>query len=338
MVPVSRRNSFTHRTSYVAVFAICLTLMFISLTCSVCAKQPIESSDQEYSQEQIDNTSAQVFLARMAEPEPGYHQFAAMWALTKKAKDANASVRRQILTLVTSAMYDTSRTVYQRYQCCYVISGSEDESWVPSLVDVLLNDPSTTMRAVAAEALGKFKDCAAAHDGLVQASKQEKDAQVIEAINRNMIKGDAKYTPEQINNTSAEVFIERMAKPEPGYHNFSAMWALIEKAKASDTKTRKEIMSLVTATMNDDTRVVNQRWECCYVISGCGDDTWVSDLINVLNSDPLFIMRSVAAEALGQFPDSNLAHNALVKAQRVETDQRVLDVIDRILVKVSTAH
>lgn len=326
-----------YRTYYVAVLAICLTMIFASLTCVVYAEQASPSSDQEYTQEQINNTSAEVFLGRMAKSEPGYHQFAAMWALTRKAKEADTPIRYQILKLVTSVMYDMSRSEYQRWQCCYVISGCGDETWVPALVDVLLNDPSVTVRSVAAEALGQFKNCAAARDGLAQASKQEKEARVIEAINRNLLQGDAKYTPEQINSTSAEVFLERMAKPEVGYHMFSAMWALTEKAKGSNANDRKSIMSLVTATMNDKSRPENQRWQCCYVISGCGDETGVPALVGVLMCDPSFVMRSVAAEALGQFPNCAAARNALIKAQRVETDQRVLDVIDRILSKAGAA-
>lgn len=327
-----------YRTCYVVVVVICLTAILASLTCVAQAQQTSPSSDQEYTLEQINSTPAEVFLERMAKPEPDYHKFAALWALARKAKEADTTTRWQILTLVTKAMYDSSRTVYQRFQCCYVISDCGDATWAPQLVHVLLNDPSTTMRSVAAEALGKFKDCADARDGLIQASKQEKDAKVIESINRSLFQGEARYTPAQIKGTSAEEFLQRMLKPELGYHKYAAMWALTQKAKESDPVTRRAIMSLVVTAMNDKSRHDVARWECCYVISDCGDTAWVPALVDVLTNDPLFIMRQVAAEALGKFPNCAAAHDALVIAQRQEMDQRVLDVINRILNKAVAAQ
>ena len=319
-----------YRVCCFAVLTICLTMILASLTCVVQAQQA-PGMDQEYSPEQIKSISAQVFLDRMAEPEPGYHKFAALWALARKAKEADIPTRWQILGLVSKAMYDRSRSVYQRFQCCYVISDCGDDRWAPQLVPVLLRDPSNTMRSVAAEALGKFKDCAAARDALAQASKQEKDPLVIEAINRNLFQGDARYTPEEIKKITAEEFLQKMEKTEPGHHKYAAMWALTQKAKESDPAARRAIMTLVVAAMNNKSRSDVGRWECCYVISDCGDETWVPPLIDVLTSDPAFIMRQVAAEALGKFTGCVAARNALLDAQRQETDKRVLDVINRIL-------
>jgi hypothetical protein len=329
----SQEEGIMYRAFSIAALVICFTTILASLTRVVQAQETSQSVDQEYTLEQINNTPAEVFLERMAKPEPGYHKFSALWALARKAKEANAETRWSILKLVTTAMYDKSRTEYQRFQCCYVISDSGDEQWAPQLVYVLLNDPSVTMRSVAAEALGKFKNCATASDGLIQASKQEKDPKVIESINRSLYQDEAKYTPEQIKATSAEVFLERMIKPELGYHKFAAMWALGEKAKGSDSDARMAIMSLVITAMYDKSRTEYQRWQCCYVISDCGDERWTPPLIDMLMGDQSFVVRSVAAEALGKFPNCTEARNALVNAQRQETDQRVLDVINRILSK-----
>jgi HEAT repeat protein len=306
------------------------------LSACVVRAEGTGSNDKEYTSEQILTTSAQVFLDRMAQPEPGYHKFAALWALARKAKEANAETRWPMLNLVTKAMYDKSRSVYQRFQCCYVISDAGDQQWAPQLAHVLLHDPSATMRSVAAEALGKFKNSTEAKDALAQAAKQEKDPQVIEAIKRALVQGDAKYTPEQTTSMTAQDLLAKMEKPEPGYHKFAAMWALGQKAKQSNNADRTAIMDLVVAAMNNKTRSDVGRWECCYVISDCGDETWAPALINVLNNDPAFIMREVSAEALGMFPNCQAAHSALLEAQRREQDQRVLDVIDRVLSKKSS--
>ena len=311
------------RKCYVAVFVTCLTVVLASLA---YAQQANPGEDQEYSQDQINATSADVFLERMATPEPGYHRFAAMWALGKKAQQADATARWQMLKLVTTAMHDKSRSEYQRFQCCYVISDCGDDKWVPQLVYVLLNDPSVTMRSVAAEALGKFKNCTAARDGLVKASGQEKNDKVLEIIQRSLAQG--KSIP-------AAAFLEKMVKPEPGYHQYAAMWALGEKAKGSSGDVRKAIMTLVVTAMNDKSRAEGPRWQCCYVISDCGDEAWVPSLVDVLTNDTSFILRSVAAEALAKFPNCAAAHEALVHAQGNETDQRVLDTINRVLEKAN---
>lgn len=145
--------------------------------------QPVDS---RYTSEQIQSTSAETFLERMANPEPGYHRFAAMWALTAKAKGSDAVTRRSILSLVTAAMKDKSRTDYQRFQCCYVISGCGDEQGVPDLIEVLLNDKSETMRGVAAEALADFSNNKAARDALLQAARKETSPTVREVLTRRL--------------------------------------------------------------------------------------------------------------------------------------------------------
>jgi HEAT repeat protein len=290
----------------------------------------------EYTPEQIKSISAETFLERMAKPEAGYQKFAAMHALGRKAKDSDANARRTILTMVVTAMNDKSRTEFQRFQCCYVISDCRDEQWVSPLIDVLLNDPSPVMRSVAAEALGAFPKNAAAKNALRQASQEEKSPQVLEVVNGLVSPGIMEYTPAQVKSISVETFLERMQKAEVGYAKFAALHALAKKAKDSDADTRRSILTTVVAAMNDRSRPENQRFQCCYVISDCGDAQWVPALVDVLVADPSSIMRAVAAEALAKFPSNAVAHDALVQASRRETSQYVLDVLNRVLGKTST--
>jgi murein DD-endopeptidase MepM/ murein hydrolase activator NlpD len=139
-----------------------------------------------YAPEEIRRTPAEVFLARMLQPEPGYWQFAAMNALAEKAKQADPAERDRILTLATGVMQDRRRPLYQRWQCCYVLSGSGDERTLPYLIQVLLRDESETMRAVAAEAVGAFPNNLQARDALRQASRQESSLPVRQALARQL--------------------------------------------------------------------------------------------------------------------------------------------------------
>jgi hypothetical protein len=306
---------------YIAVLSLCLTTALTLLPYKVQAQQ-------DYTPEDIKSIPAEVFLQRMAKTDD---KFAAMHALGLKARESDPDTRKGILNLVISAMNDRSRTEYQRFQCCYVINESKDERGVPYLADVLFGDPSATMRSVAAEALGGFPNSVAAKDALRQAAQHERSQKVLDVINRRLNEGDAEYTPEQIKNISAETFLQRMAKPEPGYDKFAALHALGRKAKESDPETRASILDLVVMTMNDPSRSETQRFQCCYVISDCGDEKWVPYLSDVLFSDPSVTMRSVAAEALGGFTRSTAAMDALRQALLQEKSQRVLDTINRRL-------
>ncbi|MEN6357576.1 MAG: HEAT repeat domain-containing protein [Armatimonadota bacterium] len=318
---------------HIVVVAFCLITALSSSSCALLAAQ---DGDLNYTPDDIQSTPAENFLEWMANPEPGYQRFAAMNALAKKAKLSDQKNRWNILSLVTSAMYDTTRSINQRFQCCYVISLSGDEAWVPNLAYVLLKDLSPTMRSVAAEALGSFRHNTAARNALTQASRQETDKNALEVINRCLAEGDAEYTSEQIKSTSVETFLERIEKPEPGYQKFSAMRALGRKAKESDSNARWSIISRAISVINDTSRTVNLRFQCCYVISISGDERGVPCLIDILNKDPLFNMRTVAAEALGTYKTSSEARNALVQASSKETNQSVLDVINRVLGKTNS--
>ena len=318
-----------------------------------------------YAPEEIRRISAESFLDRMLNTDPGFNTFAAMNALAQKAKESDATARRQILSLVIAAMKDKSRPVNQRWQCCYVLSGSQDAQGVPDLVQVLLHDELELMRSVAAEALAdfyKYANNTAAHDALLQAARQETSPRVREVLSRRLGQempapiaaptpapvednpilpkpprqsglkpGQQEYTPEEIRSTPTEVFLKRILYPEPNCDSFYAMNALIEKAKQSDARARDNEMKLVIAAMLDKRNPASQRWQCCYIISDSGYDAGIPALIQVLSDGETATLRGVAACALGKFPQSVAAHSALLQASRKETDSEVLEQLEKIL-------
>jgi hypothetical protein len=322
------------RVFCIALLTICLATGLTSLPCVVQA-QVGQGEILEYTADQIKNTPAETFLVRMATPERGYQKFAAMHALGKKAKDSDPKARWTILNMVVTAMNDKSRSEFQRFQCCYVISDCGDEQWVPTLVHVLMTDPSVTMRSVAAEALGSFTN-SAAKSALLQAAQVEKDPKVMEVINRRIAPGNAEYTDDQIKDTTAETFLELMKRGEPGYANWAAQHALAKKAKDSDVNGRRAILTMVVNAMNDKTRMEFQRWQCCYVISGCQDASWVPSLVDVLVKDPSPDMRSYAADALGKFPKDAVAHDALVQALGRETNKDLHNALKKVLERMDS--
>ncbi len=145
--------------------------------------------------------------------------------------------------------------------------------------------------------------------------------------------GELTYTPEQVKNTPAETFLQRMQYPENGYHRFAALWALIEKAKESTGQAHRAIVNMVIAAMKDLSRTDYQRFQCCYVISGCRDSQGIPDLIEILLRDKSETVRAVAAEALADFPDSKDAYEALLQAARTDTAPMVREVLERRLGK-----
>ena len=145
------------------------------------AAAPVQQTNPSAASAHIpDNIRREVekYLERMLQSD----QFVAMNTLAQKAKESDPVTRRAILSLVIAAMQDKSRPIYQRWQCCYVLSGSGDEQGVPALIQVLLHDESEIMRSVAAEALAKFPNSTAAHDALLQAARQETSPTVREVL------------------------------------------------------------------------------------------------------------------------------------------------------------
>ena len=361
------------RIRYLAACAACLAMACVVLPRAARGERPpavttteqpkpappaAGAGDLKYAPEQIRDTSADVFLERMLHAEAGYHKFAALWALTQKVKESAAREQRWMVSMVIAAMKDTKRPVYQRWQCCYVLSGSGAEQGVPDLIDVLLHDDSDIVRSVAAEALAGFAQSAAAHDAPLRAAREEASPRVRDVLARHLGKempakeprsapeavsrsrstsptraefGSVTYTPEQIRDTSAEIFLERMNKAEPGYHPFAAMRALTAKAKEGSAAARRRVVALVTGAMYDTRRPVYQRYQCCYVLSDSGTKQAVPDLAQVLLHDESSTMRGVAAEALGKFDRNAAARDALLQAARQETDPSVRETLSRHL-------
>jgi murein DD-endopeptidase MepM/ murein hydrolase activator NlpD len=153
----------------------------------------------------------------MLYPEQEYHQFSAMNALIQKTEQSDPAAREHIMSLVIATMHDKSRPVFQRYQCCKVISACGYEQGVPDLIQVLLNDYSGTVRGVAAEALEHFPENEAARDALLQAARQEAGSKAPEVLNRRLGQG----LPEAPSARAAVSTVEERAptgppQPPPG--------------------------------------------------------------------------------------------------------------------------
>jgi len=313
---------------------------------------PAVSASQRRLQEVL-NTPTEVLLWRMLYPDQDAQtdNFGAMNALLQKAKASDPEERKLILTLVSQAMQDPRHPESRRWQCCYVLSGSYDESVIPDLAKVLRTEKSELMRSIAAEALA---DClrdfprSAARDALLQAARTDRSPKVREVLTRRLGPSlpaleaapaappataevpAGEYSPLQVQSLSAEALLQRLATKEEGYNDFAAMHALSQKMTDDQAAGRRQVLSLVVATMKDTRRSIYQRWQCCYVISGSGDERGVPDLIPMLR-DPSATMRGVAAEALAQFPKNAAAHDALLQAAREETDPTVREVLTRRL-------
>lgn len=304
-------------------------------------------------------TEAKRLLKEMARPD---QVISCSDSLIRIGKESDAQTRGSIIPLVAAAMNDKSRDEYSRWMCCKVLSGIGDERAVPHLVKLLLNDGSEIVRSVAASELGEFykqNKSAEVRDGLLKSARTETSSRVREELTRIMgneampsstptstsmqrqIPSSSQsaeqtstpvvsgYSAEAIRNTPAEVFINRLSNAEPGYAQFDAMNALIIKAKESDDKGRAAILSIVIGVMLDQRCPIYQRFQCCYVVSGCGDERGVPYLIRILQQDESDTMRGVAVEALAKFPQNADAHNALLQASRQDTSQTVRDALAR---------
>jgi len=143
--------------------------------------------------------------------------------------------------------------------------------------------------------------------------------------------GDLSPAPDDTKRKWAAKLLEEVQNADHGAAQFAAIDDLARKVKESDAAGRSAILSVLITTMKDKSLAVNLRWPCCYVISRSGDERGMLDLIQTLLHDESNIVRTVAAEALGQLPNNTAAHDALLLAARSETDQSVRDVIARHL-------
>lgn len=336
-----------------AVCAICLIAVSVLLPHPALAEG---TSGASYTAEQISSTSAEVFLDRMLNQEPGYWQFAALNALIQKAKDADAAGRQHIHSLVVTVMKDKTRAIYQRWQCCYVISGSRDEPGVPDLIDVLLRDESEVVRSVAAEALGKLSDIKAAHDALMQAARTEASARVREVLAKYLGKDMPALEPSPMpppvsvvvpspappahvrlvgpspaQRRSAEALLHQIWQAQPGKPKFDAINAVVRSLGDMDAADRNAILSLFVAAMKDRGMTITQRWPCCYVISRSAFEPGVPHLIQELLGDESETMRAVAAEALGGLRDNPPVRGAMMESARHERSKWVRETLAKYL-------
>lgn len=326
---------------------------------------PTTSQQQEVSQsvdQSPDKNLPQEAAAYLKQIMTGPNQTAAVDSLVQVGKQSDAEGRRAIISAVVAVMNDRRQAEYPRWLCCYVLSGIGDERAVPELIKVLLNEESEIIRSVAAEAVGilyKETKSQAAHEGLLQAARKDSSQRVRDTLSKYLgkdmpagpppyepttaaavpeepsssvpMESAGGYTAEQLRTMPPETFLEHMLKPAPGHGQWDAMNALALKAKQSDPDARARILSLVVSVMQDKRRALYQRWQCCYVLSGSGDERAVPDLIQVLLHDESDTMRAVAAEALADFPASTAAHDALLQASRQETSPTVREVLTRRL-------
>jgi hypothetical protein len=142
--------------------------------------------------------------------------------------------------------------------------------------------------------------------------------------------GNKKYKQKHIQEKNTEFFFDRIGNPESGYHGFSGLWALEEKAKISDSKTKEKIILKAGEIIRDPNQTPFRRWQCCYVISGIHDANGIPSLIYALCHDTDATVRSCAACALGKFKNEQ-AIDALKHAKTVEKNQEVLSWIDKAL-------
>ncbi len=137
--------------------------------------------------------------------------------------------------------------------------------------------------------------------------------------------------PDDTHRRIADALLKQIWDAEPGQAKFDAIDAVARKYVESDLATRNAIVGLSINYMKDKRRGAMSRWPCCYVISRCGYEPGIADLIEVLRKDEMEVMRAVAAEALGALSDHPAARDALVQAKRNETNTRVREVLDRYL-------
>ena len=142
--------------------------------------------------------------------------------------------------------------------------------------------------------------------------------------------GDKKYEQKQIQEKNPGFFFDKIGAPESGYHGFSGLWALIEKATISDEPTKKRIIFEAGKIIEDPNQTSFRRWQCCYVISGVGDPNGMPSLISALTKDAEATVRGCAACALGKFKNEQ-AIDALKQAKATEQNQEVLKWINKAL-------
>jgi len=149
----------------------------------VAAPAPVSDS---YTDEELAKLDVDFLFARIGDPEQGRHGFSPLWALEKKYATGTEDEKRRIVE-EASRIAREDGTMYRRWICCYVLSGTKNPAVADAIGEVLLNDDNEIVRSVAAEALGMLAAPGRSVELLKQAQARDQSARVQETI--------AKYVP-----------------------------------------------------------------------------------------------------------------------------------------------
>ena len=310
----------------------------------------------KYTAEEVAHMDVNTLFKHMIYGEVGRQYFAGLWALMVKG-EVEPACRAEIVSKATGILSDKTQHGYARWLCCFVLSGLHDTNSLPLLETVLVNDPDTGVREGAASALGEFDsedarrilreketaetnervhvalEKALSGEGRITAKREYLGTQAVSGQEGGATK---RYDEQAVRSKSVEELFKCIASPEAGYHQFSGLWGLIDKAKNGDENTCNEILASAKSILEDPAKPCHQRWQTCYVLSGIGDPRGVALVEEALEKDPYATVRAVAACALGEF-GTNEARTALTKARDTEQDPKVIEDIAKALAKSAPA-
>lgn len=163
-----------------SVYAVAIACCFDGYVCSQ------EGRPKKYTKAEIQGTEIETYFERTAKPEKGYHHFASLWALAEKAREGDATTKRQIMSRAIEIVQDPTEPVGKRWQCCYVLSGIGDPQAIPALGKAMSGDGPEVLRSVAACALGAF-DAEETRNVLKKAKESEKSSRVLNSISNALL-------------------------------------------------------------------------------------------------------------------------------------------------------
>lgn len=140
---------------------------------------PVASALDDIQRKAVDTLLKQIWDAEAGQPK-----FDAIDAVVGKYKASDLAMQSAIGSMCVAYMKDTSRDMQDRWPCCYVVSRSGYKPGVADLIDLLNNDGSEIIRAVAAEALGGISNQPDARNALAQAARTDTSTRVREVIAR----------------------------------------------------------------------------------------------------------------------------------------------------------
>lgn len=160
--------------------------------------------------------------------------------------------------------------------------------------------------------------------------QQSRESNPSTASRANTGSAQREATAEEIRKISVEEWVDLIGEKETaaGYAPYTAINALPQKARESD-EIRDRIIRLASATIDDASQNDFKRWQCCYVLSGIGDERGIPPIKRALK-DKNETVRGVAACALGAF-DHPDARAALEQAAKSESSSGVRESIQKAL-------